>query len=79
MSAFDEQPDAPLHGECAAEIRRLEQQRDALLAALNKIADECYTPLPSRETLADIYKIAAVAIDLAGAPIARAEGNQTTK
>ena len=28
--SFDEQPDAPLHGECAAEIARLERQRDEL-------------------------------------------------
>jgi hypothetical protein len=29
MSVFDEEPDAPLHGECAAEISRLTAERDA--------------------------------------------------
>lgn len=33
--SFDEQPDAPLHGECAAEIARLEQQRDELAAQVD--------------------------------------------
>lgn len=41
MSCFDEQPDGDPHGECAAEIHRLEQQRDELLAALGKIAEVC--------------------------------------
>lgn len=31
---FDEQPDGDPHGECAAEIHRLEQQLDAIEAAL---------------------------------------------
>ncbi len=48
--------------EAGGVLETIIKERDELLAALNKIADECYTPLPSRETLADIYKIAAVAI-----------------
>lgn len=31
---FDEQPERELHGECAAEIHRLESEREALRALL---------------------------------------------
>ncbi len=32
--SFDEQPDGDIHGECSAEIHRLEQQNAELVAAL---------------------------------------------
>lgn len=38
--SFDEQPDGDPHGECAAEIHRLEQQRDELLAYNQTRTDE---------------------------------------
>ena len=38
MSFFDEQPDAPLHGECAAEIHRLEAQ----LSVANELIRKWY-------------------------------------
>jgi len=36
MSCFDEEPDAPLHGECAAEIERLTAELDAAVDAAMK-------------------------------------------
>lgn len=36
MSHFDEQPDAPVHGECAAEIHRLQDINAELLEALQR-------------------------------------------
>ena len=36
----DEQPDAPVHGECAAEIKRLEAENEALKADLAAEQDE---------------------------------------
>lgn len=49
---FDEQPDCDLHGECAAEIHRLEAERDELLAALREIRNL------SRTTSAEVYAMA---------------------
>ena len=49
--SYDEQPDAPLHGECAAEIHRPEQQRDELAAqveATNALMDELLDQLGER-------------------------------
>lgn len=43
--SFDEQPDGDPHGECAAEIHRLEQQRNELLAAAQAVIDRWETPL----------------------------------
>ena len=37
MSRFDEEPDADPHGECAAEIHRLQAQVEALTAELNNV------------------------------------------
>lgn len=38
MSRFDEEPDADPHGECAAEIHRLQAQVEALTAQLDSYA-----------------------------------------
>ena len=37
--SFDEQPDGDIHGECAAEIHKLEAERDALAARLQEMRD----------------------------------------
>ena len=37
MTRFDEEPDADPHGECAAEIHRLQAQVEALTAELNNV------------------------------------------
>lgn len=58
MSHFDEEPDAPVHGECAHEIHRLQ-------AALERVevqaqAGLCYFTLESaREYLKDIRSTVA--------------------
>jgi len=36
---FDEQPDGPVHGECAAEIHHLMDERNKLRAVLEKIQE----------------------------------------
>jgi len=37
--SFDEQPDGDIHGECAAEIHKLEAERDALAARVQEMRD----------------------------------------
>ena len=42
---FDEQPDGNPHGECAAEIHRLEAEITRLRAALNEVVFACRTKI----------------------------------
>ena len=37
--SFDQEPDGDPHGECAAEIKRLTEERAELLAALNEFSE----------------------------------------
>lgn len=39
--SFDEQPDGDIHGECAAEIHRIEQQVAELVEALDALLETC--------------------------------------
>ena len=43
---FDEQPDGDPHGECAAEIRRLQEQIAQLRAAAEPIVSEAMEDVP---------------------------------
>ena len=52
--SFDEQPDGDIHGECAAEIHKLEAERDALAARVQEMRDAMkrinkYPSKPSEE------------------------------
>ena len=46
---FDEQPDGNPHGECAAEIHRLESEVVRLRTALNEVVFSCRTKLNMKD------------------------------
>lgn len=46
---FDEQPDDDPHGECAAEIHRLESEVVRLRTALNEVVFSCRTKLNMKD------------------------------
>ena len=46
---FDEQPDGNPHGECVAEIHRLEAEITRLRTALNEVVFSCRTKLNMKD------------------------------
>jgi hypothetical protein len=73
MSHFDEQPDAPLHGECEAEIQRLntviKDMLDELQWFIDKTGDNSVNSM-------DTYEISEKFYEKAEKLIAKARGQQ---